>query len=157
MNILCRYIESINFNIKHYIKNNKVFDNYYIYKNNEIKYTTEEANEILKTIEEIKEKLKQKYKENYYNEEEIENNLNIKEEIFKTNNNIYSVVNILVDDCYGNKNNKNLEILWRYYGNIIFENLLKNKKDKIYFPLKSDKGSIKYLGYNYELREIKYE
>lgn len=154
VNLLCRSLEEFNSNIKYCIKNNSEFTKYYIYKNPHITYTSQEAREVLKAIEEIKEKLKQKYKENYTTEEGIENILNVREEIERINNNIYSVTNILIDDCYKKNNKKNLEILWKYYGNIIFENLINNNDKDIYFPFKSINGNINYMGYKYELRRI---
>lgn len=164
MNLLCRYIESINFDISKKLKIDNSNEYYKIYRNNKIKYTediyTNIKNIISKyisgqrkiniNIEHISE-----YNKTMDNEYNIKNdNQEIKKELFKVNKNIDIILNCLIDYFYLEKPKSNKDILWRLYGDIIFKNVKNNSSNKIRFPFPDINGDIKYMGKNYTWKEV---
>jgi hypothetical protein len=169
MNLLCKYIESINFNISQHTKIETNKDVYKLYKNTSVDYL-EWYIEIIKSL---KKYMSNKAFENIivYTDEKDEDNYkdNIIQEfkvdadsLYETINKICSnndiVVNCLVDYFYKEKPSSNKDLLWASYGKFIYKNIKRNtNNDIILFPFPSnldEKIDLKYLGYNYTLKEV---
>jgi len=164
MNLLCRYIESINFEIKEKIK---VIDmdiiNYY--KNNKHPYTEEQYNEIIEILKEhitgvrydrlsqVEEDIDTDYHEDDVREFKIDNDI-LENKINEVCSDVYLVTNVLLDYFYVKKPSANKDILWGAYGKYIFQNIKEKNTNKISFPFPTKDGDMKYLGTNYSLKEI---
>lgn len=161
MNMLCKYIESIDFDLKDKIKTTEHFADYDLYKNKDIKYAPEEKCLALNALQEYK-LLKSKEQINKNNSaiylEDKETfktvSVNLEEIALENLNNVEILTNIYVDYFYKENPKSNKDILWKYFGKNIFKNILKNTTDPIMFPLKDINGDINYLGENYSLKEI---
>lgn len=168
MNLLCRYIEGINFNINQKIKssNSDLIPSLYINHNQEFSDDIYE-----KIVLELRNHIKGKRFDNLIPEEddetskynddtvkeykmdndELENNLN------SICSNPYVVTNCLIKYFYEDRPSANKDILWNTYGKYIFKNVKANTNNKIEFPFPDDKGDVVYLGKRYKLQEIKFE
>lgn len=164
MNLLCRHIEEINFSIGNKLKTDNNFDTFGIYKNNKYSYRDEDYNNIINTLKSHNSSVsfrlstreaqnKQTYNTDNVNEYELDNE-NLMDEIGKINNNVWVVVNCLVDYFYRDNPSSNKEILWASYGKYIFNNILVNTSELISFPFPSADGDITYLGKKYKLMEV---
>ena len=159
MNLLCKYIESINFNISQKTKiegDLKVFENY---KDNSIEYLDSYI---------IVEKEMKKFKKNKVSEitcysdskdeVAIENKDCLYDFLGKLKISQKVILNCLIDYYYINNPKGGKDMLWKSYGKLIFENIKKNfgKKEILFpFPSKDDEVvDINYLGYNYSLRRV---
>lgn len=158
MNLLCRHIENVDFDILNKIKISG--ENIYkIYRNNKISYTKDDYDLI---NNKFKEYIKSKEKEtvNYYlNQNNNENSLkddyfDIKNKMFDLKNNIDIIVNCLIDYYYLENPNSSKEMLWKVYGENIYKNVKNNSNKKIKFPMPSEDGNIIYMGGRYSWEEI---
>lgn len=158
MNLLCRHIENVDFEILNKIKISG--ENIYkIYRNNKISYTKDDYDLI---NNKFKEYIKSKEKEtvNYYlNQNNNENSLkddyfDIKNKMFDLKNNIDIIINCLIDYYYLENPNSSKEMLWKVYGENIYKNVKNNSNKKIKFPMPSENGNIVYMGGRYSWEEI---
>ena len=157
MNLLCRYIEGINFQISQKIKNSSNSDFYKLYKNLNLTYS-EELYENVKNI--INEFIKGKkckvinnntFDDGSYIYDEMKA---LKERFINLGCDISIIVNCLIDYFYIEKNTLNKDILWDLYGDIICQNVKNNSKNPIIFPLPDKNGDILYMGKTYSYKEI---
>lgn len=168
MNLLCKYIESINFNISQKTKVDAEAFDYEIYKQKDIDYIDyyEDAKKVLMDF--ISEQRNVIVSNVVDNEEEVSDNNEIfvdnkSDDLFerldKINHNPFVIVNCLVDYFYKEKNKSNKDLLWITYGKFIYKNIVSNAgATTALFPMPcsdNDKGDIQYLGYNYKLQEVK--
>ncbi len=158
MNLLCKYIEGINFNISKKIKSIENNNLYSLYKDNNLEYmeyykTVEshlkklnQANKILAMTSESDEKDSKKIKNSLY---EYMSKLDVPQNM---------ILNCLIDYFYLNNPKSNKDILWNEYGKMIYRNLKNNiNKEELFFPFPTkndEKVDIKYLGYDYTLRKV---
>ena len=169
MNLLCKYIESINFSISQKTKVDAELFDYEIYKRSEFEYMNyyENVKSIIKEfISEqrniiIANSVNDEYENSDDNHEiyldttseDLYNRLN------KINRNPYIIVNCLVDYFYKEKSKSNKDLLWTTYGKYIYKNIVENTgKNTTLFPMPcrdDEKGDLQYLGYNYKLQEVK--
>lgn len=165
MNLLCQYIEGINFDINNKIKETNSVDILDLYKNKNHLYTKEDFYEIINVLKEHMNKVK--YDKTLPNEYDTDYNFN--ESIIEESNadndlledklnsicsDVYLVVNCLLDYFYIEKPSMNKDILWNTYGRYIFENVKINTIKKPMFPFPEEKGDIIYLNKTYKLKEI---
>jgi len=167
MNLLCRYIEGINFDISQKIKINDTSNILDLYKNHGIKYDEHMYNLIIKILNQhIKGKLFDQLLPNddeddlNYNEESVTEYYNdnelLEDKISKICSNPYLVANCLIDYFYTEKPSMNKDILWGSYGKYIFYNVKNNSKtDFVQFPFPDDNGDINYMGKKYVLKGVK--
>ena len=166
MNLVCRYIEGVNFDISQKIKstdNDTIVD---IYKNPNVCYTLDQRDKIIailksyikgkhfdQMIPDDKDENEGKYDADAIQEYQIDNDslINKMKSVCK---NPYIVVNCLIDYFYKEKLSANKDILWNTYGKYIFNNVKLNTKDKIVFPIPDNDGNIKYMGKKYSLKEV---
>lgn len=157
MNLLCRYIESINFEISKKIKVKNNPDLYNIYKNLEFSYSKELYTKIKNIMN------------NYFSNkrcQSISNSIfdndicildsvdSLRAEFSNLKCDINSIVNCLIDYFYIEKPSSNKEILWELYGDILYQNVKNNTDSPIIFPLPDDSGDIIYMGKKYKYKEI---
>ena len=169
MNLLCKYIESINFGISQKTKVDAELFDYEIYKRSEFKYM-DYYEEVKATIKEfiseqrniiIANSVEDEY-ENSDDNHEIyldTTSEDLYDRLNKINCNPYIIVNCLVDYFYKEKSKSNKDLLWTTYGKYIYKNIVENTgKTTTLFPMPCkdyEKGDLQYLGYNYKLQEVK--
>lgn len=169
MNLLCKYIESINFNISQKTKVDAELFNYEVYKR--VGYECDESYDaiVVSLKEFISEQRNILVSTSVNSDDFIEDENNeivldvVSEDLFerlnKINSNPYIIVNCLVDYFYKDKPKSNKDLLWMTYGKYIYKNIVENSKSTTaLFPMPcpdNKKGDIQYLGYNYKLQEVK--
>lgn len=164
MNLLCKHIESVDFNISDKIKSDDFVNGAEIYKNNRYTYTDQEKEEITKVLEKhAKNKRHERasfsleYDDKFNHDAVAEFNIyseSLEEELMKVCSDMNVVVNCLVDYFYYEKKGKNKDILWNSFGRHIFNNVKNNSSNRILFPFEKEGGSIKYMGNEYEMMEV---
>lgn len=169
MNLLCEYIESINFAIFQKTKVNAELFDYDIYKRSEFEYMDyyeEVKSAIQKFISEQRNIIIANSSDDEYEntDENHEISLDIPfEDLYsrlnKINCNPYIIVNCLVDYFYKEKTKSNKDLLWSVYGKYIYKNIVVNAGNTTTLfpmPCRDDvEGDLQYLGYNYKLQEVK--
>lgn len=169
MNLLCKYIESINFNISQKTKIDMESFNYEIYKRKEFEYMDnyDNAKNVIKEF--IFEQRNVIIINSVDDGSEIEEDNNeiyldttsdtLYERLEKINKNPYIIVNCLVDYFYKENSKSNKDLLWSTYGKYIYKNIVKNTGNTTaLFPMPcvdNEKYDLQYLGYNYKLQEVK--
>lgn len=163
MNLLCRYLETTNADIADKLKVDTSMKCYELYRNNKIAYTEDTYNKVKSVINIYMRSLKNKFSNVSVssftpNEDTVyvfDENFDIKESMLEIHKDINVIVNCLVDYFYIERPSANKDVLWKLYGNIIFQNIKKNTKSKIQFPMPDDNGDIVYMGARYSWKEIK--
>ena len=169
MNLLCEYIESINFAIFQKTKADAELFDYDIYKRSEFEYMAyyeEVKSAIQKFISEQRNIIIANSSDDEYEntDENHEISLDIPfEDLYsrlnKINCNPYIIVNCLVDYFYKEKPKSNKDLLWSVYGKYIYKNIVVNAGNTTTLfpmPCRDDvEGDLQYLGYNYKLQEVK--
>ena len=159
MNKICKYIESIDFQIKKKIKSNGDFDYKSLQSKDFVLNRTlyQQILEIvINTVKSWEEKRKQVYS-NMVTRVGFQENLdreilyqNLKNELENVCSNSEQLANHLVYLFYVDKPSYNKNILWAVAGKQIYENL-KAKTTSFYYPLKNDNGSLKFLYDNFSI------
>ena len=168
MNLLCKYIEGINFGISEKTKIDSESFDYSIYKRKDIEYEDyyEQVKEVIQGfLKEQRLTIVNSSKEcdndeNNDENKEVQFNFsaeNLINKLSKVNSNRLIIVNCLVDYFYKEKPKSNKDILWNAYGNLIYKNIVKNSGAiTALFPMPSDESfDLEYLGYKYKLQEVK--
>ena len=166
MNSLCKYIQSIDFDIKNKLKIKTDNDLYKLYMDDSIPKNNDLYKKVLKQYNSFMRELKDlnnmgingSFDKSKYNDESNEIVINIynifKNKMFKICSNAFELTNYLVEIFYCEYKNSNKDILWNSFGEYIFNNV-KNKNDKpILFPISNNKGNIIYLNKKYKLKRV---
>ena len=166
MNRLCKYIESINFNIKEKLKTDDKEDIYKLYMNDAIPKDNDKYNEVLTEYKSFMKELrdlgnmginsdssKEKYDEDLGREV---NNIyeSFQNRMLKICSNAYELTNYLVEIFYCEYKGSNKDILWNTFGKYIFENIKRKNMKPVLFPIPNDNGDIVYLNKKYKLEEV---
>lgn len=162
MNNLCRYIESIDFEIKDII-NKKTDIDYELLMSDEFKFDEDKYKEILSTFNEYKKVVssyvsvsnrnsKKDFDEEKYREV-IGNYEKFKSEMSRICSNVELLVDYLVYMFYVDNQKQNKDILWKMYGDQIFENI-KSNTSHFYVPIDDEQGEFEYLNNKYTLRKV---
>lgn len=169
MNLLCKYLENINFNISQKTKADAELFDYEIYKRHGFEYT-DYYKDAKSTIQEFISKQRNIIIANSVDDESensddnneiglISTSEDLFEKLGKVNKNPYIIVNCLVDYFYKEKPNSNKDLLWTTYGKYIYRNIVENTgTTTALFPMPcsdEEKYDLQYLGYNYKLQEVK--
>ncbi len=169
MNLLCKYLENINFNISQKTKADAELFDYEIYKRHGFEYT-DYYKDAKSTIQEFISKQRNIIIANSVDDESENSDDNneiglistseaLFEKLGKVNKNPYIIVNCLVDYFYKEKPNSNKDLLWTTYGKYIYRNIVENTGTATaLFPMPcsdEEKYDLQYLGYNYKLQEVK--
>ena len=158
MNLLCKYIEGINFEISKKIKeesfNNTVLD---------LKYDIEYNNSDYEKVSGIIDECLLFYRELQFENAEKEKD---KRGIFDFSKYTYDIIasvgsvcsafNYVIDYFYINNPQKSKDVMWEIIGRYIYEKLRKNKTT-VMFPTPNKNGNITYLGENYSVQEVEIE
>lgn len=162
MNLLCRYIESVNFNISSKIKAEFDFKQFDIYKYKDIEYEEhykmfeKELKEILYNIRQSKIVELSDDETNLDDCVQAKNDEDILTQLRSKINSIEIIVNCFVDYYYKYNTKANKDTLWNTVGFYMVENIKNNcNVSNVKFPIPKEDGEIRYMGYNYELKEIK--
>lgn len=169
MNLLCKYIESINFGISQKTKIDAESFDYEIYKRSEFEYMNyyEDVKSIIQEFisEQRNVIIANSVDDNYENLDDNNEiyldstSEDLYERLNKINKNPYIIVNCLVDYFYKEKPKRNKDLLWSTYGKYIYTNIVENTSNTTaLFPMPCgdyEKGDLQYLGYNYKLQEVK--
>lgn len=168
MNLLCKYIENINFAISRKTKADaKLFD-YEIYKRKDFEYM-DYYKGVTSAIQEFMSEQRSIIIAGSVDDES--DNSDGSHEVYldstsealygrlkKINGNPYIIVNCLVDYFYKEKPNSNKDLLWTAYGKYIYRNIIENTGNtSALFPMPcsdNEKGDLQYLGYHYKLQEV---
>lgn len=167
MNRICKYIESIDFNIKSKVRSSQGFDYQMLttlnFRPNKIIYS-----KISKIMEDTFHNWKYKKKDSKLKDVRVtSNNADISKEKFDRDvecsllklkleevcSNEEQLANHLIYLFYVDKPGYNKNILWNLVGKQIYENI-KSKTTSYYFPKKNPNGSLKYLYENYSIERI---
>jgi hypothetical protein len=165
MNLLCRYIESINFEIsqKTKIVENKDIIKYY--QNDAHPYSEEQYDNIIKVFKNHISGIQydkllpndndedSRFDEDTIREYKVDNDT-LEKNINKVCSDVYLVTNVLLTYFYKVKPSVNKDILWSTYGKYIYKNIKEKSLTKSLFPFPDKKGDIEYLGTKFALKEI---
>ena len=166
MNILCRYIEGIDFKIKEKLKTKNNNDLYKLYMHDLIPKNDEIFNKVLYKYSSFMKELKDlnnmginsSSNKDKFNEETDKTTENIyekfKDEMFKICSNAYELTNYLVEIFYVQYKSSNKDILWNSFGKYIFNNVKRKNNNPILFPTPDDSGDIIYLNKKFKLEEV---
>ena len=164
MNLLCRYIESINFDISQKIKSVDNDEIVNIYKNNDFQFDQNQYDQVINVLKyhikgkQFDQMIPEDEDESKFDNETIEeykaDDDSLESKINKICSNPYTVVNYLIRYFYEDKISANKDILWSTYGKYIFNNVKRNSNNKVMFPMPDEKGDIKYMGKKYSLKEV---
>lgn len=155
MNLLCRYIEGINFEISKKIKEETPSEflptlKYDVeYNNSEYKTVSDIIDECLLLYREVKFENAEKDKD----KREIFDFSKYTSEIILTIGSVEKVLNCVIDYFYINNPKKSKDIMWEMFGRYIYTRI---KKDisTVMFPMPNKNGNITYLGENYSVQEV---
>lgn len=153
MNMICKYIEGIDFEISKKIKaktTNAVIEKF--------KYDVSYTDNDYKIVAEQIDKSLLEYRESSCDNQNEKSHLivDFSSYISKALAQVKSlpkVINCAIDYFYIYSPNKNKDILWSMFGKYIFIHL-KSNVDAIKFPLPSKDGDIKFLGKRYTMQEV---
>jgi len=166
MNILCKYIEGVDFDIKEKLKTNRSTDFYKLYMHNYIPKNQENYSKVLNEYNHFMKELKD---QNRMGINQISNKAQFNEDLervvvdiysdfrnrmFKICSNAYELTNYLVEIFYCQYKTSNKDILWNSFGKYIFNNIKEKCEKPVFFPFPNDEGDINYLNRKYKLEEV---
>ena len=169
MNRICKYIESIDFEIKQNIRDTSQFD-YKILMNPTVEWNAERYKTIKLAMEKFMKFLYIDYKKNDKNEYNQIKETSYENDIFskriafsqffklelltKYCSNEIELTNYLLKIFYEEKKSWNKNMLWLVCGNVIYENCLKKSNYKIRVPVKTKNGCIRFWGENFGTKVV---
>jgi hypothetical protein len=166
MNNICKYIESVDFGIKNIINDSKNEEFYSFLLNNDVKFDNEKYEQVIDTYSKYKKMIhklipvtsKNESQRNGFDEGQ-DKMITGQYEKFKLKlNEICSnedeLVNYLIHLFYIDQPTSNKELLWKMYGENLYENIKENSSNSIYIPVPDEHGNINYLNNLYSLKEV---
>jgi len=167
MNSLCKYIESIDFDIQNKIKLETDPDIYKLYMSDTVEWNTREYELVKKTYGSISKDVADAARTGNWLEitknsetQVIENSISIKYEIIGVTLDRLGIdnvrmVNYLLYLLYVEKPSWNKDFLWNVYGNVIVENLSTSNRT-VRIPLNhfGSDYDVTYLNDNYKVKEV---
>lgn len=167
MNKLCKYIESIHFNIKDFLNKIENQDNFYeLYMNLNIEKNLDTYQKVFIEYKNFKKYLRDLnntkcFRTSLNNKQDDEEKITtqsiyykFKNDMFSICSNAYELTNYLVEIFYKENKSINKDLLWNTFGKYILDNIKMKNKDPILFPIPSDDGNIEYLNKKYRLEEV---
>ena len=155
MNILCRYIEGINFEISTKIKEDNTQDILPL-----IKFDTEYSDDEYQAVSDMISDWLLKHREadnqnkdSEKNEKTVVDYSKIANDIISQVKNVGKAVNCAIDYFYVYNPSKNKDVLWQIFGRHITANMRRNV-NTVKFPMPDKNGDIKYLGERYSRQEV---
>lgn len=167
MNLLCRYIESVQFQINQKVKTPLDFDNVDMLKNQDITCLIESKAKVIGVLKQHLKAIHAGFSTGaLVNDDgqdseasmEYREYLGVMESDFlKADSCVDEVVNILVDYFYVVNPKSHKKLLWDVFGKYIFQNIRKNcGKDNYQFPVLCEHGEIEYLGKHYQVKSFQF-
>lgn len=158
MNLLCKYIESIQLDILRKTKTDTKNFDYSIYRKNELD-SHPYYNDVKTVIQSFLKNQGSRLMTDSNSELCIDFvNETLYEKLRKVNSNPYIIANCLIDYFYEERPKSNKDLLWKTYGKYIYKNIIKNSGiSTALFPMPcgDDKAyDLEYLGYRYKLQEV---
>lgn len=165
MNLVCMYIESVEFNLSKKIKISPSGDIWKLYKNHSVQYTEEQKEKILEVLKKHKQMINSNLSRSYdcrdvrcdnddgFTEYQDYNDI-LRDKLNSVCSNVNLIVNCLVDHFYQDNPSANKDMLWYVYGRYIFDNLSFNTDRPCEFPFRDDNGDVLYLGKKYKMKEV---
>lgn len=169
MNKLCKYIESVKFDLNKTISNSNNEEILNILINNSIPKNEKTFKEVLNIFKEFEKSNNEVYEYKLYhnyNEHEIKDKFNeedfglndgfnelIKNKMNKACSNSSELVNYIAEICYKVYPNKK-SFLWNIFYEEIVYNVYLNKQEKILIPYLDKDGEFEYLGKRFNKKEI---
>ena len=154
MNMLCKYIENVHWDILRKTKADANAFDYSIYKCRRFDY--------LPYYSEVKVIVMQFMKEQRNTilvEQSVEDSESLSYRLRSVHRNPYIIANCLVDYFYEESPKSNKDVLWATYGKYLYKNIVENTgTNTALFPLPcadDEAYDIEYLGYHYKLQEVK--
>lgn len=155
MNLLCKYIEGINFEISKKIKEETSSDvlptlKYDVeYNNSEYNTVSDIIDECLLLYREVRFESAEKDKD----KREIFDFSKYTSEIILAIGNVEKALNCVIDYFYINNPKKSKDIMWEMFGRYIY---MRIKKDisTVMFPMPDKNGNITYLDEKYSMQEV---
>lgn len=164
MNLVCRYIEDINFSIKSKIKSPTQEDIYTLYKNKNYEYTPDQYKKVVDAIKKYSKAISLDIISNIDDNDDkkdigikslIAEIINIRKLFNEVCSNPWIIVNCMVDYYYIESPSSERDIfLMITYGDYVYKNIIKNTGERITFPMPDTKGDIEYLGRKYSRIEV---
>jgi hypothetical protein len=161
MNMLCEYIEGVNFKISKKVKSPEEVFNINVYKNTDYPYTCDEYNAVVAIIKSVTKRYSSAISlqdDEHEDQDEKWSELSVADAIESKLNavvlNQFVVTNILVDYFYVERPNSDKSILWDVCGKYIYKNVKSKSSETILFPIPDESGNITYMGGRYDLREV---
>ncbi len=156
MNLLCKYIEGINFDISNKL-NAGVFDKIDWLKSDRCSYSAQDKEALVDIVKMyLKIERKRLSTEGDDKKEDREKAISaLVDDISAVCSNFFAVTNCLVDYFYRDRPSSNKDLLWMICGQYIFKNLKRNLGvETVLFPLPHQDGDIEYMGDKFALEEV---
>lgn len=154
MNLLCKYIENVHWNILRKTKSDTNAFDYVIYKRKGCDYLP-----YYNEVKTITTQFMKEQRNTILVEQLTEDSESLSDRLRSVHRNPYIIVNCLVDYFYEEKPKSNKDVLWATYGKYIYKNVIENTGiTTTLFPMPCDGSEthdIDYLGYHYKLQEVK--
>ena len=170
MNLLCKHIEGIDFNLKEKLKVENDLDFYKQYLRKEQIDNRDTYDKVLNGYNEFRTEIKDLGNmgiSSKSNDDKHDDSLEaqtkgiyegFKKKMVEICPNVYELVNYLVEIFYVKYPKFNKDFLWNIYGKYLFSNVkLHNKinKGQVLFPMPNKNGEIEYLNKKFKLQEVK--
>lgn len=151
MNLLCKHIEQIDFQIVHKFRDEHNFDPT-VYIDDSYDSYMDSYKEIASCYDRHLRDVARNKSADTFNEEQMVERL--KEGMSYICSNPVTVTNCLVRYLMIEKPRRDIELLWMAYGRILARNALANNVGAVYFPFPDEHGDILYLGKRYTNKEV---
>ena len=162
MNRICRYLESVDFDIKHPKEHHEDIYNLYMYDGIEKNINT--YNSVKRSVKSFFQSLREDISMSDYSTSlkyvpDEEHKIINKYDLFKDTmtdlcSNINELVNYLVEIFYVDMRSCNKDILWKTFGKTMFTNVYNKSSKKVFIPQIEDDGEYTYLFDRYNVLEV---
>ncbi len=157
MNLICKYVESVKYNINEKIKSSESADIYAIYKA-DLEVDSKSEQKIKDIIDKYMQNKNISMSLNENNETDFTemriNNEALLDRLLAVCKNPYIVTNCAIDYFYVDNPSKNKDILWSVFGKYIYFNVKSKIESIVLFPLPDNKGDVEYMGKKYKMQEV---
>ena len=162
MNRICRYLESVDFDIKHPKEHHE--DIYNLYMCDGIEKNINTYNSVKRSVKSFFQSLREDISMSDYltslkyvpdEEHKIINKYDLfKDTMTDLCSNINELVNYLVEIFYVDMRSCNKDILWKTFGKTMFTNVYNKSSKKVFIPQIEDDGEYTYLFDKYNVLEV---
>lgn len=162
MNRICRYLESVDFDIKHPKEHHE--DIYNLYMCDGIEKNINTYNSVKRSVKSFFQSLREDISMSDYSTSlkyvpDEEHKIINKYDLFKDTmtdlcSNINELVNYLVEIFYVDMRSCNKDILWKTFGKTMFTNVYNKSSKKVFIPQIEDDGEYTYLFDRYNVLEV---